>query len=127
MCAALRLGTPRELAVPTEKCFAGEVRRGIGDDGDALRWQGKSIVVLGHGPYALENMRTALEHGAGRVVFLCRRHGLICPDALDYALYVRPRDDQLRHPQAGGAIMTSVWRKAYSVSSATPPEGWKLG
>ena len=127
LCAALRLGTPREFALPTESRFAGEVRRGLGDDGDTLKWRGRTIVLLGHGPYALENMRTGLEHGVMRVSFLCRRHGIICPDALDYALYVRPRDNQIRHPQAGGAIMTSLWRNTYSISSATPPEGWKQG
>ena len=37
LCAALRLGTPREFALPTESRFAGEVRRGLGDDGDTLK------------------------------------------------------------------------------------------
>ena len=127
ICTNRRLGTPRELPISNEVGFVGEVRRGVGCDADALRWQGKQIVMLGHGPYALENMRTGLEHGAGMVVFLCRRHGVVCPEAVDYVNYIRPYNDHFQHPQGGGATVVNAWRKAYRMSSATPPEVWKQG
>ena len=67
LCTNRRLGTPRVLPIATEDRLAGDVRRGIGNDTGSTRWTGKAFVVLGHGPYALENMRTALENGANRV------------------------------------------------------------
>eukprot|EP00966_Prymnesium_polylepis_P219172 5071446-Prymnesium_polylepis.1 len=62
-----------------------------------------------------------------QVTFLCRRHGIVCPEAVDYVNYIRPYDDQFEHPKGGGATVVSVWRKAYSLSTATPPEVWRQG
>lgn len=63
----------------------------------------------------------------GQVTFLCRRHGIVCPEAVDYVNYIRPYDEQFEHPKGGGATVVSVWRKAYSLSTATPPEVWRQG
>ena len=35
----------------------------------------KIVLVIGHGPFATENARTAVEHGARSVTFAVRRHG----------------------------------------------------
>ena len=61
------------------------------------------------------------------MTFLCRRHGIVCPEAVDYVNYIRPYDDQFEHPKGGGATVVAVWRKAYSLSTATPPEVWRQG
>ena len=108
LCTARRLGTPRELPIPHEDEFAGKVRRGIGSDARELHWEGSQIVVLGHGPYALESMRTGLEHGATRITFLCRRHGIVCPEAVDFVNYIRPYGESFTHPQGGGTTVVSV-------------------
>ena len=53
------------------------------------------------GPYATENARTALEHGAVYITFAVRRHGIICPEMVDYVNYVRDYDETFGHPAAG--------------------------
>lgn len=87
----------------------------------------KQIVIVGQGPYATENMRTALEHRATKITFLCRRHGIVCPELLDALNYIRPYDDQLSRPGKGSATFASAWRRAYQASTATPPECWAQG
>ena len=53
------------------------------------------------GAYAIEQVRTAFEHLSTRVRILCRRHGLIAPQMVDYMNYVRPVDDGFDHPVTG--------------------------
>ena len=84
VCTNRRLGAPRIFPVAGEESFAGSIRRGIGDDALDLAWIGQRILILGHGPYATENARTALEHGVASVTFAVRRHGIICPELIDY-------------------------------------------
>ena len=76
LCTNRRLGAPRELRVAGEESFTGVVRRGLGGDAVGLDWAGRRVLILGHGPYATENARTALEHGAAHVTFGVRRHGI---------------------------------------------------
>lgn len=46
-----------------------------------MAWRGKRVVIAGMGAFAVENVRTALEHGAAHVTVVGRRHGTICPKA----------------------------------------------
>ena len=80
LCTNRRLGAPRVFPVAGEASFAGAIRRGISDDALDLSWQAKRVLILGHGPYATENARTALEHAAAHITFGVRRHGIICPE-----------------------------------------------
>ena len=127
MCTNRRLGTPRQLRVPDEELFAGELRRGIGGDVVDVPWLDKRVVLLGHGPFATENMRSALEHHVKHLSFLCRRHGLVCPEVVDYVNYIRPYDDEFKHPASGSAVTVGVWRQVYGISGAAPPEVWATG
>jgi cation diffusion facilitator CzcD-associated flavoprotein CzcO len=89
LCTNRRLGAPRELKYDGEASFEGRVIRGLGGDNVGLPWAGKRVLVIGHGPFAIEQVRTALEHGAAHVTALVRRHGLVCPQVLDYLNLVR--------------------------------------
>jgi hypothetical protein len=82
---------------------------------------------LGHGPYAIEQVRTALEHEAAHAMILVRRHGLCCPSMVDYLNLVRPFTDDFAHPKDGSGMVVTMWRKIYSIVHATPPETWKRG
>jgi hypothetical protein len=127
LCTNRRLGRPRELPVAGEELFAGQVRRGLSGDCLDLDWKGRRVLILGHGPYAVENARTALEHGASHVTFAVRRHGIVCPEAVDYVNYIRDYDESFAHPPAGSAAIVAAWREVYRVSGATPPEAWARG
>lgn len=85
LCTNRRLGRPRQLFYENEQeGFRGKVIRGLAGDNIGLPWLGKNVVVIGHGPYAVEQTRTALEHKSAHVMILVRRHGLVCPAILDY-------------------------------------------
>eukprot|EP00966_Prymnesium_polylepis_P222290 5142835-Prymnesium_polylepis.1 len=90
-------------------------------------WAGMRTLVLGMGAFAVELMRTALEQAAAHVRILCRQHGLVAPQAIDYANFIRPFDDELRHPVGGSSVIVGLWRQAYALSGATPPEVWAEG
>ena len=127
LCTNRRLGAPRTLTVAGAEHFQGQLRRGISNDTLSVAWKGHHVLILGHGPYATENARTALEHAAARVVFAVRRHGIICPELVDYVNYIRDYDSDFNHPAGGSATIVSVWREAYRVSKAVPPEVWAKG
>ena len=127
LCTNRRLGAPRDLRYAGEELFNGVRLRGLAGDNVGLDWSGKRILIIGHGPYAIEQTRTALEHSAAHVQILCRRHGLVCPQILDYLNVVRPFTDEFVHPVDGSGMMLQLWQRAYGLAAATPPETWKRG
>lgn len=60
-----------------EHLFAGHVGLGVADDTPPETFNDASVVIVGHGAFALENMRTALENGARHVTIVCRRRNLV--------------------------------------------------
>ena len=119
LCTNRRLGAPRFLPIAGEESFGGQIRRGISNDSCDVTWTSRCVVILGHGPYATENARTALEHGCTHATFAVRRHGIVCPELVDYVNYVRDYDESFSHPAAGSARIVAVWREAYRISKAS--------
>ncbi|KAF3469306.1 SDR family NAD(P)-dependent oxidoreductase [Streptomyces sp. Tu 3180] len=60
-----------------EHLFAGHVGLGVADDTPPEKFKNASVAIVGHGAFALENMRTALENGARHVTIICRRRNLV--------------------------------------------------
>lgn len=60
-----------------EHLFTGHIGLGVADDTPPENFTGASVVIVGHGAFALENMRTALENGARHVTIVCRRRNLV--------------------------------------------------
>ena len=71
------LHRPVEHRFPDERLFLGHVGMGIADDTPPEKFNDASVVIVGHGAFALENMRTALENGARHVTIICRRRNLV--------------------------------------------------
>ncbi|MFD4354067.1 SDR family NAD(P)-dependent oxidoreductase [Nocardia sp. NPDC058518] len=71
------LHRPVEQRFPDEHRFAGHVGIGMSDDTPPEKFLDASVVIVGHGAFALENMRTALESGARHVTIICRRRNLV--------------------------------------------------
>ena len=105
----------------------GVIRRGLSGDAVDIDWRRQRVLILGHGPFATENARTALEHGASHVTFGVRRHGIVCPELVDYVNYIREYDAEFGHPASGSAQIVSMWRQLYGASGAIPPECWAEG
>jgi len=127
LCLNRRLGVPRYVAYPGEENFGGWIRRGLAGDVADVQWAGREVVVVGMGAFAVEQTRTALECGAARVELLVRRHGLVCPQIIDYLNFVRPFTARLEHLTSGSTAMVHFWRTAYKSSGASQPESWQDG
>ena len=129
LCTNRRLGRPRSYTLPGEVDFEGQMRRGLAGDVASLRWRGQRTLIIGMGAFAVESMRTALEHRASGAYFLCRRRGTVCPQIIDWAFFVRPRAsaDGWGHDAASNSQVMSSWQHAYDVAGATRPECWLDG
>ena len=125
LCTNRRLGNPRDDKFPGEGGFRGLICRGLQGDNVRLPWRAQRVAVIGMGAFAVEQVRTALEHGASHVHVLVRRHGLVCPQVIDYLNYIRPFTDNFEHPVSGSGEMVSFWQHAYKEAGAHPPESWK--
>ena len=119
-----RVGIPRSLQVPGMPKFRGVMTDGIADNLAGMDWVGKDVIVAGMGAFAVENVRTALEHGARSVTVVCRRHGTVCPKIIDYLNFVKPFDEQYRHSPITNIKQMQQWSKLYKKSGATIPETW---
>ncbi|QAT84884.1 malonyl CoA-acyl carrier protein transacylase [Corallococcus coralloides] len=71
------LHRPRQHTFPGEDAFQGHIGLGISNDTPLASFQGASVVIVGHGAFAVENMRTALENGARHVTLLCRQQHMV--------------------------------------------------
>ena len=98
-----RVGAPRQVEYAGQRTFeanGGVVARGIGDDLSGYDFRGKRVIVVGFGAFAVENVRTALEHGAAHVTVVARRQGTVCPKVIDYLNFVKPFDSDFAHETA---------------------------
>mmetsp|Transcript_29155 Transcript_29155/g.53686 ORF Transcript_29155/g.53686 Transcript_29155/m.53686 type:complete len:636 (-) Transcript_29155:69-1976(-) len=73
------LTIPRRSVYKGEEQFGGVCEYAVFDDVDYARVEGQTVVILGHGAFAVENVRTCCEFGAKRIKMVCRRTNLSCP------------------------------------------------
>lgn len=124
LCVNDRVGLPRPLNPPGRDCFQGVVADGTSDSLAGVDWRGKRVVIAGMGAFAVENVRTALEHGAAEVIVVARRHGTICPKAIDYLNFVKPWDEEYKHDTQSNVKQFLRWKQLYEASGCQVPECW---
>ncbi|CAK9053737.1 unnamed protein product [Durusdinium trenchii] len=124
LCVNDRVGLPRPLDVPGKESFQGVVADGTSDSLAGVDWCGKRVVIAGMGAFAVENVRTALERGAAEVVVVARRHGTICPKAIDYLNFVKPWDEKYKHDTQTNVKQFLRWKQLYEASGCQVPECW---
>lgn len=73
------LSVPREATYAGEEEFGGYLEYAIANGVDYNRITGKELVLVGHGAFATENVRTCCEFGAKKIYMVCRRRNLACP------------------------------------------------
>lgn len=83
-----RVNSRRELKFDSEDKFQGKIGTGSGRDLVDTNMKGKNVVIVGHGSFAMENARHALEQQAASVTMLVRHeeHSLIYPRMVSFAL-----------------------------------------
>mmetsp|Transcript_126167 Transcript_126167/g.356799 ORF Transcript_126167/g.356799 Transcript_126167/m.356799 type:complete len:509 (+) Transcript_126167:2-1528(+) len=76
---------PGNLTVPRMETYKGEDLFG-GDIGYAMfnevnyhELKGLNVTIVGHGAFAVENIRTCCEFETGQIYLVCRRRNLCCP------------------------------------------------
>ena len=74
-----RLYKPKTDSIPGEEKFKGLVGSGISDDISPSEYNGKKVVIIGCGAFAVENARTALTNGATHVTILARKINMCFP------------------------------------------------
>ncbi|CAE8620161.1 unnamed protein product [Polarella glacialis] len=119
-----RVGIPRQMTWAGQEEFKGIVTTGTNDNLAHVDWRGKRVVVVGMGAFAIENTRTALEHGAEHVTVVVRRHGTVCPKIIDYLNFVKPFDPEFQHDSTTNIKQMHQWSSLYRKSGATIPECW---
>ena len=124
-----RVGIPRPLNYAGTHDFeanGGVVARGLSDDLAGFDWRGKKVLIVGFGAFAVENARTALEHGASHVEVVARRTGTVCPKVIDYLNFVKPFDAETLSLHAASTNVKQMrqWQKLYAASGAALPECW---
>jgi surfactin synthase thioesterase subunit len=122
-----RLGDERIVDYEGEEKFQGEVYYGYGNRVKDVDWKDKKVMIIGCGAFALENMRTSLEHGALHADIFARRQGTVCPKWIDMIHFYRPFRQDFRHHQRGDLANFSCWSGLYSDSGAPQPACWKEG
>ena len=127
LCTNRRLGVPRTVPMRGVEGFKGTILRGLYGDTQGHDFADAQVVVVGMGAFAIESMRTALEGGAAKVAFLCRRRGVVCPHIVDWANFVRPMDEAFRRSTTGDAVVLSYWNRMYELTKTVKPECWKEG
>uniref|UniRef100_A0A7S1R284 Flavin-containing monooxygenase n=1 Tax=Alexandrium catenella TaxID=2925 RepID=A0A7S1R284_ALECA len=78
------LTIPREETYKNEDQFEGEIGYGMFDEVDYGVVPGKDAVIVGHGAFAVENVRTCCEYGANKCYIVCRRKNIACPRAVSW-------------------------------------------
>lgn len=80
------LHTPQKYEFKNEGNFVGDIKYGIRGDLNHNQYKDKDIVIVGHGAFAIENMRTALEHGANHVTIICRKKNLVLSNVCNWII-----------------------------------------
>lgn len=65
--------------VPRRSASEGYVEYAICDGVDYSRVTGSEVALIGHGAFAVENVRTCCEFGSKKIWMVCRRKNLACP------------------------------------------------
>jgi len=107
------LTLPKHYELKGEENFQGPISYAIMNDFDYNETTGKRIGILGHGAFAVENLRTCLEYSSKQVYMICRRKNLSCPRVVSWFI------NQSVNPLSGPLTMRS-FMPAYNLIGFDP-------
>lgn len=73
------LTLPRQETYAGEDIFDGDIGYAMFNEIDYHKLQGKDVTIVGHGAFAVENIRTCCEFDVNQIYLVCRRTNLSCP------------------------------------------------
>eukprot|EP00442_Polarella_glacialis_P046168 CAMPEP_0115120874 /NCGR_PEP_ID=MMETSP0227-20121206/45935_1 /TAXON_ID=89957 /ORGANISM="Polarella glacialis, Strain CCMP 1383" /LENGTH=637 /DNA_ID=CAMNT_0002522595 /DNA_START=92 /DNA_END=2005 /DNA_ORIENTATION=- len=78
------LTIPKKVTLKGEETFGGPLSYAIMNDFNYKEATGKQIAILGHGAFAVENLRSCLEHSCAKAYMICRRKNISCPRVVSW-------------------------------------------
>lgn len=73
------LTIPRRETYHGEELFGGQIEYGMFGDANYGDCTGKNVALIGHGAFAIENVRTCCEFHCAKIFLVCRRKNIACP------------------------------------------------
>jgi len=73
------LSMPRRENYKGEEDFGGCIAYGMFDEFGYKEATGQNIAIIGHGAFAVENVRTCCEYDCNQIYLVCRRKNISCP------------------------------------------------
>lgn len=122
-----RIGKRRDVNYENAENFRGKILYGYGNDVKDKDFWDKTVVIVGAGAFAFENVRTVFEHGARYVTLLGRRDGTTCPKWIDMIAFLRPLDPFYNVNKAGSMISFEAWQNVYNDAGLQTPQCWREG
>lgn len=122
-----RIGKRRDVEWDGRDNFRGKVFYGYGNEVKGTDFWDKTVLIVGAGAFAFENVRTAIEHGARHVTLLGRRDGTTCPKWIDMIAFLRPLDQNLNTGKSGSMVSFEAWQNCYTDAGLPHPACWREG
>ncbi|CAK9075522.1 Baeyer-Villiger monooxygenase (BVMO) [Durusdinium trenchii] len=80
------LTNPKRVTYPGEDTFEGDIVYGISSQFDYAKVKGKTVMIVGSGAFAVENVRTCVEFAAQKVYMVCRRKTISMPRLVSWLI-----------------------------------------
>lgn len=84
MCFPGNLTLPRREVYKGEEDFGGQIEYAMFGNADYEDVRGKAVCIVGHGAFAVENVRTCCEFKSGQIYLVCRRKNISCPRVVSW-------------------------------------------
>lgn len=78
------LTIPRRETYKGEELFGGPIGYGMHSAFDYDQVTGQSVMIVGHGAFAVENVRTCCEYSSHKIYMVCRRKNMSCPRVVSW-------------------------------------------
>mmetsp|Transcript_131393 Transcript_131393/g.293975 ORF Transcript_131393/g.293975 Transcript_131393/m.293975 type:complete len:534 (+) Transcript_131393:81-1682(+) len=75
---------PKDLKLPGKEKFGGYITHGSYNSLKPQKLKGEKVVLIGHGGFVIENVRTSIEHKCVDIKILCRRRHLTGPKCVSW-------------------------------------------
>mmetsp|Transcript_39915 Transcript_39915/g.90068 ORF Transcript_39915/g.90068 Transcript_39915/m.90068 type:complete len:629 (-) Transcript_39915:47-1933(-) len=80
------LTNPKRVIYKGEELFDGDIVYGISCEYDYGSCTGKNVAIIGSGAFAVENVRTCVEHSVKKIFMVCRRKTLAMPRIVSWLI-----------------------------------------
>lgn len=107
------LSVPRRETYTGEDLFGGSIHYAMHDNVDYTTCEGQEVAIVGHGAFAVENIRTCCEYSCKKIWLICRRKNLSCPRVTSWFI-------NQAHSAISGRLMMESMQPMYDLIGFDP-------